>query len=149
MEIPPYRFPPAKILLKKLWWRIKGFLEEALPIVLAGVFVVNILYVLGIFDSIANIFAPLVTGLFGLPKEAVVAIVLGFLRKDLAVGMLMPLGLAVNQLIVACVVLAMFFPCIATFTILLKELGWKDMLKATAIMIFTALTVGGLLNLIL
>jgi ferrous iron transport protein B len=120
LEIPPYRFPPVQILFKKLWWRIKGFLREALPIVLIGVFVVNILYVLGIFNFIADLTAPVVTGLLGLPKEAVVAIVVGFLRKDVAVGMLTPLGLSVKQLIVACLVLSMFFPCVATFAVMLK-----------------------------
>ncbi|MFH1347941.1 MAG: ferrous iron transporter B [Candidatus Margulisiibacteriota bacterium] len=149
LEIPPYRFPPLQILVKKLWWRIKGFLREALPIVILGVFIVNILYVLGIFNFIANLTAPVVTGLLGLPKEAVTAIVIGFLRKDVAIGMLVPLKMSVNQLIVASVVLAMFFPCIATFIVFLKELGWKDMLKAAAIMVFAAIFVGTLLNLIL
>ena len=149
LEIPPYRFPPLRILIKKLWWRVKGFLREALPIVLAGVFVVNILYVLGIFNLIADLTAPAITGLLGLPKEAVTAIVIGFLRKDVAIGMLTTLKMSVSQMIVASVVLAMFFPCVATFIILLKELGWKDMLKATAIMIFTAILVGTLLNFML
>ncbi|MEA3493145.1 MAG: ferrous iron transporter B [Candidatus Margulisiibacteriota bacterium] len=149
LEIPPYRYPPLRILSIKLWWRVKGFLKEALPIVLAGVFVVNLLYFLGIFDFIANITAPVITGLLGLPKEAVTAIVIGFLRKDVAIGMLVPLGLSVNQLVVACVVLAMFFPCVATFSVLLRELGWKDMLKAALIMVITAITVGSLLNLVL
>lgn len=149
LEIPPYRFPPFKILFKKLWWRVKGFVREALPIVLMGVFIVNILYFLGIFEVIANFCAPVVSGLLGLPKEAVTAIVIGFLRKDIAIGMLAPLNLTVKQLIVACVVLSMFFPCIATFIILLKELKWKMMLASTGIMILTSLLVGSLLNLIL
>jgi ferrous iron transport protein B len=149
IEIPSYRFPPLIVLWKKLWWRVKGFIREALPVVLGGVFVVNILYNLGVFHFIADFSAPVVTGLLGLPKDAVVAIIIGFLRKDVAVGMLSPLNLQVGQLIVACVVLSMFFPCIATFTVLLKELGWKDMLKATGIMIFVSLLVGSLLNLIL
>jgi len=148
LEIPPYRFPPLKILFRKLWWRVRGFIEDAFPLIIGGIFVVNILYFTGMFDSIANFTAPVVTGLLGLPKEAVLPIVLGFLRKDVAIGMLVPLGMSVNQLIVACVVLAMTFPCIATFIILLHELGWKDMLKATAIMLLTALSVGSLLNLI-
>ncbi len=149
LEIPSYRFPPLRILWKKMWWRVKDFLTEALPIVLIGVFVVNILYILGLFDIIADISAPVVTSLLGLPKEAVAPIVIGFLRKDVAVGMLVPLQLELSQLIVACVVLSMFFPCIATFTVLLKELGWKDMVKATLVMLFTSILVGSLLNLIL
>jgi ferrous iron transport protein B len=87
--------------------------------------------------------------LLGLPKEAVVALAIGFLRKDVAVGMLAPLALTSGQLVVGSVVLAMFFPCIATFVVLLRELGSKGMLKAAAIMITVALAVGGLLNLIL
>lgn len=149
LEIPPYRFPPLKVLGKKLWWRVKGFLKEALPVVMAGVFVIGILYNMGVFDLIADLAAPLVTGLLGLPKEAVIAIIVGFLRKDMAIGMLLPFGLTVSQLIIACVVLSMFFPCVATFIVLLRELGWKSMLKATGIMIAAAFLAGGLLNLIL
>jgi ferrous iron transport protein B len=149
LEIPPYRFPPLRILSRKVWWRAKGFLREALPIVLMGVLIVNLLYALGIFDFIANFSAPVVTGLLGLPREAVAAIVIGFLRKDVAVGMLTPLDLSVKQLIIGCVVLSMFFPCIATFIVLIKEIGWKDMLKAAGIMIATSILVGSLLNLLL
>ncbi|MFH1037775.1 MAG: nucleoside recognition domain-containing protein, partial [PVC group bacterium] len=85
----------------------------------------------------------------GLPRESIVAILIGFLRKDVAVGMLAPLNLTSKQLVVACTVLAMFFPCIATFTILLKELGVKDMLKSAAIMVTVSVATGTLLNLLL
>jgi ferrous iron transport protein B len=90
-----------------------------------------------------------VTGLLGLPKEAVTAIVIGVFRKDVAIGMLAPLALTPAQLVVGSVVLATFFPCIATFVILLKELGMKNLLKSMGIMLVTALLAGTLLNLIL
>ena len=54
-----------------------------------------------------------------------------------------------GQLVVSSVVMAMFFPCIATFIVLLRELGIVNLLKAVAIMIVASLAVGGLLNLIL
>ncbi len=149
IEIPPYRLPLWRTLLQKLWMRVYGFLKEAIPIILAAVLVINILYTLGVFDAIVNFTAPVVTGLLGLPKEAVMALVVGFLRKDVAIGMLAPLALTSGQLVVGCVVLAMFFPCIATFVVLLRELGVTGMLKAAGIMVTTALLVGGLLNLIL
>jgi len=148
IEIPPYRLPPWRTVVKKLWMRVYGFLKEAIPIILAAVLAINILYALGIFDVIADFTAPVVTSLLGLPKEAVVALVIGFLRKDVALGMLAPLALSSGQLVVGSVVLAMFFPCIATFVVLLRELGVTGMLKAAGIMIITALLVGGLLNLI-
>ena len=93
--------------------------------------------------------APVISGIFGLPKEAIGALLVGFLRKDVAVGMLAPLALNLKQLIIASVVLTMYFPCIATFSILIKELGFADMLKALAIMIVSVLIVGGILNVIL
>jgi ferrous iron transport protein B len=149
LEIPPYRFPPWRVVGEKLWLRVSGFIKEALPLVLGAVLVVNILYILGVFEFIANVTAPVVKGLLGLPKESVVAIIIGFLRKDVAVGMLAPLALTAKQLVVSSTVLAMFFPCVATFVILIRELGIKDMLKATGIMIVAALVMGGLLNLVL
>ena len=149
IEIPPYRMPPWRTVLQKLWMRVNGFLKEAIPIILGAVLVINILYTLGVFDAIADFTSPVVTGFLGLPKEAVTALVIGFLRKDVALGMLAPLGMSANQLVVGSVVLAMFFPCVATFVVLLRELGVVNMLKSVAIMIATALLVGGALNLIL
>ncbi len=148
-EIPPYRIPYAKALLKKLWMRTYGFLREAVPYVLLGVLIVNILYSLHIIEFIGRFLSPVVRGLLGLPNEAVAALIIGFLRKDIAIGMLSPLGLTMKQLIVASVVLTMYFPCVATFAVLVKELGMKDMLRSTLIMIISALLVGGALNLIL
>jgi len=149
IEIPPYRLPSWRAVLQKLWMRVYGFLAEAVPIILGAVLVMNILYFFGVFDAIADFTAPVVTGLLGLPKEAVTAIVIGFLRKDVALGMLAPLALTAEQLVVGSVVLTMFFPCIATFVVLLRELGVLNLLKATGIMITAALVVGGILNLIL
>jgi len=149
VEIPPYRIPQIQAVIKKLWMRLSGFLKEALPLVLLGVFFVNILYTLGVIDFLAYIFTPVLTGLWGLPKEAISALVVGFLRKDVAVGMLGPLNLTTKQLVVGSTILAVYFPCIATYIVLIRELGIKDTLKSTAIMIVVALLVGILLNLVL
>ena len=149
IEIPPYRIPYMRGLSKKIWIRIKWFLKEAIPFVLLGVLIVNILYTFGVIKFVGKITAPVVTRVLGLPQEAVGALIVGFLRKDVAVGMLIPLGLTVKQLVIASVVLAMYFPCVATFTTLVKELGVVDMLKSATIMIVSSLVVGGLLNLIL
>ncbi len=149
LEIPHYRFPPVYLLWQKLYFRIKGFLIEAVPVVLAGVLCVNILIYFKLFDIITGIFAPLVQGVFGLPKEAIVALVIGFLRKDVAVGMLMPLGLTAKQLFIAATLLAISFPCIATFVVLWKELGVKDLIKSTLIMITISVAVGILLNFVI
>ena len=149
MEIPPYRIPYFGSLAKKLWMRMRSFLSEAVPFVLLGVLIINILYVFGIIEWISEAAAPVIVGILGLPKEAVASLIVGFLRKDVAVGMLLPLGLDMGQLIVASVVLTMYFPCVATFVVLFKELGARDLIKATAIMIVSTLLVGGVLNALL
>ena len=149
IEIPPYRVPPLRALVTKLWMRIKHFIKEAVPIVMLGILVITLLYAAGVFDYIADFFSPVVTGLFGLPKDAAAALSIGFLRKDMAVGMLGALNLSADQLVVGSVVLAMFFPCIATFVILFRELGWKRLLASTVIMIAVVLAAGAALKLIL
>ena len=149
VEIPPYRLPPWRVICEKLWLRVSGFIKEALPIVIGTVLVVNILYILGVFNAIADITAPVLTGLWGLPKETITALAVGFLRKDVAMGMLAPLALTAKQLVISSTVLAMFFPCVATFVILARELGVRDLLKAVGIMIAAALIMGSLLNLVL
>jgi ferrous iron transport protein B len=151
LEMPPYRITPLSTLLRKVWARVRGFLREALPVILAAVFVVNILYAVGLFQVLARVTAPVIGGLLGLPENAIAPLLVGLLRKDMAVGMLGMVHppLSVQQLVVASTVLAMFFPCIATFTVLLKELGVKDMLRATAVMIVVSITAGSILHLIL
>jgi ferrous iron transport protein B len=149
IDIPPYRIPYFRGLFKKLWIRMVWFFREAVPWVLLGVLIVNILDTLGVIDFLGEIAKPVVSGVLGLPENAVGALIIGFLRKDVAVGMLQPLALSFSQVVVACVVLTMYFPCVATFAVMFKEFGLKDMLKAALIMVIASITVGGLLNLVL
>ncbi|PIP40044.1 ferrous iron transporter B [Candidatus Desantisbacteria bacterium CG23_combo_of_CG06-09_8_20_14_all_40_23] len=149
LEIPPYRFPYLPGLVKKVWMRITWFVREGVPWIMVGIFIANILYTLGIIDLIAVLAQPVVCGILGLPKEVAGALLIGFLRKDVAVGMLAPLGLTLPQLVISSVVLTMYFPCVASFSIMIKELGVNGVLKAAGIMIVSTLVVGGMLNLIL
>jgi len=149
LEIPPYRMPVLTVVIKKLSWRIRSFLFAAIPYVLLGVFVVNMLYALKVIDFLAKIFTPVLKNIWGLPPSAISALLVGFLRKDVAVGMLGPLNLTTKQLIIGSVILAVYFPCVATFVVLIRELGIRDMIKSAILMIMTAIIVGGILNLIL
>jgi ferrous iron transport protein B len=60
--------------------------------------------------------------------------------------MLMPLGLSAKQLFIAATLLAMSFPCIATFVVIWKELGLRYLAKATLIMVAISVVVGAVLN---
>lgn len=148
IEIPPYRAPSWRALGSKLWMRITGFLKEALPVVLGAVVVVNLLYQFNVFRYIARAAAPVVSFLWGLPKEAIAPLLVGILRKDVAIGMFAPLNLTIKQLVIGSVVLSMFFPCIATFVIMFRELGLKDALKSIGIMFIAVIIVGTAINLL-
>ena len=149
VDVPPYRLPRLRSLAKKVGMRLSWYLREAVPFVLLGVLLANLLYHLGVIAFAGRLAAPVVGGILGLPVESVGGLLIGLLRKDLAVGMLAPLDLSFRQTVVACVVLVLYFPCVATFAVLLKELGGARMLLAAAIMIATALAAGGVLNLAL
>ena len=149
LEIPPYRLPSARTIAAKLGMRMVSYFKEAVPFVLLGVLAVNVLNYLEVFTTVANATAPLMTRAFGLPKEAVYALVLGFLRKDVAVGMLGALPLTAKQMVISVTLLCMSFPCIATFVVLARELGVKGLAKSTAIMLAASLIVGVALNLVL
>ena len=149
LEIPPYRRPSIITIFKKTWMRIRWFLSEAIPYLFLGVLIVNVLYAIGFLEWLGTLFAPVIEGWLGLQKEATTALLTGFLRKDLAMGMLLPLGMTPMQLTISATILTIYFPCVATFAVMVKELGLKNLVKSIAIMILTALAVGGAMRLIL
>ncbi|MGI6253079.1 MAG: FeoB small GTPase domain-containing protein [Aminivibrio sp.] len=142
VEIPPYRIPSLSAMGLKLWMRIRGFFMEAVPLVLIGILFISLMDGLGVTAFLSRLLAPVFSGLLGLPAEAVAPILLGILRKDVAMGMLATLGLSPSQLVVATVALSMTFPCIATFVVLWRELGGRRMAGSMAVMIASALLAG-------
>ncbi|MBP7175253.1 MAG: ferrous iron transporter B [Thermoclostridium sp.] len=142
MEVPPYRLPGMKVLLRNLGTRLVGFLTDAFPYVLGGILFVNILTLLGVMDFLGNLARPLITGVFGLPGEAVASYIVGIIRKDAAVALLEPLALNSSQMVTGATTLIIYFPCMATFVVLLKELGLKDTTKSFLIMAGITLAAG-------
>jgi len=142
MEVPPYRLPALKVLLRNLGTRIYGFLTDAFPYVLGGILFINILTILGVMDFLGNLASPVIKGIFGLPEDAVASFVIGIIRKDAAVALLEPLNMSGAQMVTAVTLLIIYFPCMATFVIMLKELGLKDTFKSFIIMIIVSLITG-------
>lgn len=149
MEIPPYRLPRPAVQLKKLKMRITSFLAEALPFVFGGLLLVNLLHALGVVNWAAGLLSPVISGLWGLPEEVISTLLIGFLRKDVAVALLEPLNLSASELTVTTVILTLYFPCAATFAVFIKEMGLMDTVKAVGIMMMVTLTAGTFLNLTL
>lgn len=149
MEIPPYRLPQPTVQLKKLKMRIAAFLSEALPFVFGGLLLVNLLHALGVVTWAAGLLSPVISGLWGLPEEVTSTLLIGFLRKDVAVALLEPLNLTASELTITSVILTLYFPCAATFAVFIREMGLKDTVKAVGIMMSITLTTGTFLNLTL
>lgn len=148
MEVPPYRLPGFKIQMKKLKMRLTCYFKEAIPYVLGGILIINFLDAIGVIGALGHFFSPIIKGVFGLPEETVSTLIIGVMRKDAAVALLEPMKLANSQIVTAVMVLILYFPCVATFTVLLKELGFADTVKGIAIMFVTTLVLGGFLNLL-
>ncbi|MBN2369867.1 MAG: ferrous iron transporter B [Vicinamibacteria bacterium] len=146
VEIPPYRVPVWRVLFSKIGFRLRSFLIEAVPLVLVSVLAANVFEQLGVFRLAARATAPVVVGLWGLPEQAILPLMLGFVRKDVALGLLAPLALTTRQLVTGTVVLAAFFPCLASFVVLFRELGARDGLKSTAIMLAVVTLLGATVN---
>ena len=149
MEIPPYRMPNPKALSKKTFVRVREFLKEAVPYIGLGMLIMNFFYLSGLMHLIGEELKPVVSGLLGLPSDAATALIIGFLRKDVGIGMFAPLDMSPVQYVIAAVVLAMYMPCVATFMVMLKELGVSGTAKSVALRLVAALVVGTALNLVL
>ncbi len=129
MEIPSWQVPQWRPLLRKLWIRMKEYLSDALPLILFGVLFVDLMQLSGITDWITKLSRYPVEYVLGLPAETTPLLILGFLRKDVSIALLEPFNLTPQALVVACVFMSMYLPCIATFFVMLRENGWKDTLR--------------------
>jgi ferrous iron transport protein B len=89
------------------------------------------------------------TRLFGLPAEIAPLMVLGFLRKDVSIAMLAPFHLAAGQAVTASVFLALYMPCFASLSVLVREAGLKQALAIAALNLAFAVLAAGLLHLLL
>lgn len=147
IDVPPYRKPLLGNIAKKVGGRIRGFFTVALPFVLLGCAIVSVLYLLGVIQFIGDLLAPIFVNWFGVPAETAGPLVAAFLRKDLAVAQLSVIEMTEYQMITAVVLVSIYFPCVATFAMMLKE-GWKELLGALAALVVVVFTYGGLIHLI-
>lgn len=156
-ELPPIRRPQLSNVAIKVVSRIEWYLKEALPLFVLGTFVLWVADRLQILPWIVETVEPVVTGLLGLPPEAAVSFVIGFLRRDYgAVGLFDLFGeklragtLGVEgeiQLVVAMIVITLFVPCIANFFMIVKERGLKTGLAMVAFIFPFAIAVGAAAN---
>lgn len=152
MEIPPLRLPKLGNVLMKTYTRMEWYFKEVFPMFILASVLIWVGNMTGIFTLILEILANPVQWI-GLPPEAATAILFGFFRRDYGAAGLYDLQqaglLSGTQMIVSAVTLTLFVPCIAQFSVMIKERGIKT---AGAIGLFVsifAFIMGFILNLIL
>ncbi len=147
IDVPPYQLPTRRNVGRKLRMRITSFFKVAIPFVLLGCALVNVLYLAGVIEWLGNALAPVFVGWFGVPEETAGPLIAAFLRKDLAVAQLSTIKMTKYQMIMAVVLVSIYFPCVATFAMMLRE-GWRELLGALAVLVATVFLYGGLMHLI-
>ncbi len=146
IEVPNLLKPNGKTLVRKVWIRIKNFMIEAeLPMILAILFAATI-YEFGLLDKLGVFMRPLVVSWLGLPEEASLVLILGIIRRELAVIPMMEMGLSTAQLLVGATVAMFYMPCISVFGVLAQEFKLKFAIMIAVLTTSVAFLLGGVIN---
>jgi ferrous iron transport protein B len=157
MEMFSFRRPSLLPMLKRTWAHFHDFVVVATPIVVGGSIVLGGLYETGLLWALAKPLRPIMEGWLGLPAVAGLTLIVAVLRKELALQLLVTLAMAQygpqaanlltfmrpDQIVVYALVNTLYIPCIATVSILARELGWRRALLISAFTVAVALLVGG------
>ncbi|MCW4045468.1 MAG: ferrous iron transport protein B [Candidatus Bathyarchaeota archaeon] len=152
MEMPDYRLPHAKTILKQTWFRVAEFIKIAFPLIIAGSLVLKLAEIAGLLEPITGVLSPVTVAWLGLPAVAGITLIFGILRKELALIMLAALLGTTNfalvltpvQMVVFTLVAMFYIPCTATIAALVREFRWKKALFITVFEIVFAIFLGGI-----
>ena len=152
MEVPPLRLPSISNVFTKTYVRVKWYFKEILPLFLLASVAIWFGKLTHLFDFIITVLRRPVE-LIGLPSEAAKIFLFGFFRRDYGVAGLYDLNkegsLTGVQLVVACVALTLFLPCVAQLLMNMKERGWKIGVGISIFVLGFSFSVAYILNLIL
>ncbi|MGE4275384.1 MAG: ferrous iron transport protein B, partial [Candidatus Methanomethylophilaceae archaeon] len=160
MEIPELSIPSIRNVAFKTWSRSKDFFLIAFPLLFVGSIGVEILVAYDALTFIIDPFTFLTVGLLGLPALTIISFIVGVIRKEMALGMLLTLFsvgavsdlsvyLSPEQFFIFGLVMAIYLPCLATMAVLWREFGLRDTLLISLCSISLAFAVGSFFNLLL
>ncbi len=138
--------PEKKAHFKKLIIRLKEFLLEAEGPMMIAILIAALLAETGMLNILANWLEPLLSGMLGLPKEAVIFLVVGIIRREMAVVPLLNMNLSLLQMFVAGTVALLYLPCISVFGVIAKELDAKVAVAIGVGTFTTAILLGTIIN---
>ena len=148
MEVPAYRVPAPRVVALKTWWRLREFVVVAFPLLVVGSVVLSLVDFYGWQHGINTALSPL-TALLGLPRPVGLTLIFGVLRKELSLLMLMQalgtthvLGvMTAAQILIFTLFVTFYLPCMATLASMLRELGWRLTLAASAALLALAIVI--------
>jgi ferrous iron transport protein B len=152
MEMPSYRLPSTKVVMKQAWNRFKPFLITALPLIIFGSIIIEAMRITDVLSLVSNALSPVTVIWLGLPAFTGFLFIFGVLRKEAALVLLMTAAGTVDirsamspvQMIVFALVIMIYVPCIATIAALVRETGWKKAGLITLTEIGLAIFLGGI-----
>lgn len=152
MEVPTLRLPRLANIFAKTRARMVWYLAEIMPVFVYSSVLIWVLQTTGTFQQLLQWMRPLMR-MLGLPDGAAVTFLFGFFRRDYGAAGLFDLHrtgvLTGDGLVVACVTLTLFVPCIAQLAVMIKEQGVKKGLLIAAFVFPFAFAVGWLISKIL
>lgn len=148
MELPPMRIPGFRSVLRKTWRRTWMFLKEVVPLFLLASFVIFVFDRVGGLRMLERITRPLMSGLLGLPDQAVRVFMKTVIRREAGATELDLLKSHFTnlQLIVTMLVMTFLIPCINAIMVMLKERGLKTTMIILGTVFVYALLAGGFVN---
>lgn len=146
IEVPNLLAPSLSTLWGKVKMRTKHFMIEAEIPMIIGILVAALTIETGALTYVSFIVEPVVVNFLGLPPEASVALILGVVRRELAVLPLLGMDLTLAQMFVGSVVALLYIPCMSVFFVLVKEFRLKWAAAISAATIVLAFVIGGLAN---
>ena len=158
MEMFPFRRPSLRRVGSKAWAQFREFLFIATPIVVAGSLVLGALYETGWLAEMSRPLEPFITGWLGLPAVAGLTLMVGMLRKELALQLLIALAVATagiagaeltqlmsaTDIAVYALVNALALPCISSVAVFWRRQGAARTLAVVGASVAIALVVGGI-----
>jgi ferrous iron transport protein B len=150
MEIPPLRLPQLSNILRKTLSRLGWYFTEILPLFIFASVLIWLGQISGVFDALVRLLEHPVR-LLGLPEKASVAFLFGFFRRDYGAAGLYDLQkagmLSANQVVISCITLTLFLPCVAQLLMNFKERGIRMGIAISVFILFFSFSVGLLVNL--
>jgi ferrous iron transport protein B len=153
LEIPPIRIPNLMNIVIKTVGRVEWYLKEAVPLFILGTLILFILNELDLIRIIENAASPVIVNMLSLPQETTSSFIMGFLRRDYGAAGLFDLAqkglLTPIQSIVSLVTITLFVPCLASFFMIIKEMGIKTAFVIITVVFTLAIIYGSTINFIL